>query len=143
MAAIKAAVRSARKLAASRAAAGTEYVGAASVPPSPPLEWSASRWLADGDGRSGRSPRRAAAPAAPVAESVAEAIASALVAPLRTARPPGNLAVDYVRALASQPDRRLAVERLLRDGEVIEAIAQAVCEAADRLGEDGSPSEGY
>lgn len=78
----------------------------------------------------------------PPVERIVEAIGMAVTAPLRMDVPPAPLAVAYMRALSEQPDRRLAVERLLRDGGIIETLAHEICLAADAIAADPSLGAG-
>ena len=72
----------------------------------------------------------------PLAHSLRLA-AAALVEPLRGIRPSGGpLARSFVRALAEQPMRQLAVERLLREGGFVEEVAAQICAAAEALRDD-------
>lgn len=73
----------------------------------------------------------------PVSRTMGDLAAAALVEPLRGIRPSGGpLARSFVRALAEQPMRQLAVERLLREGGFMEEVAAQICAAAEALRDD-------
>eukprot|EP00900_Chrysochromulina_parva_P005868 jgi/Chrpa1/15282/Chrysochromulina_OHIO_Genome00008322-RA len=129
----------------SRSPAG---VGGLLGPTGLPVEWTLADWLLRGQEHGGEPkadkanpekpwerPNRSrhTNPKLPATTRIAEVIAAAVTAPLRMERPPAPLTLAYLRALAAQPDRRLAVERLLRDGKVIESIAHEICLAADAI----------
>jgi hypothetical protein len=129
----------------SRSPAG---VGGLLGPTGLPVEWTLADWLLRGQEHGGEPkadkanpekpwerPNRSrhTEPKLPATTRIAEVIAAAVTAPLRMERPPAPLTLAYLRALAAQPDRRLAVERLLRDGKVIESIAHEICLAADAI----------
>ena len=84
--------------------------------------WDSAEWLlseADGDGEY-------------YADRIIRIVAAAIVQPTNNSVLT-SAGRSFISALSDQPDRQLAVERLLREGGVIEAIAAEVCEAADNL----------
>jgi hypothetical protein len=99
--------------------------------------WNAERWLTTGDGTADASGEAADGVAAGAAGVRINAlVAAALTRPLQGLARPAPTPYAYVRALAGQRDRQLAVEQLLREGDVLERIAAEVCAAADELIED-------
>ena len=99
--------------------------------------WSMERWLACGDGGVHAMGKEARLPSGTVSSRVTAAVAAALVSPLHaTPNEPAPYPQQFLRALASQPDRRHAVMQLLRDGHVLERIAAEVCAAAEAFAED-------
>ena len=124
-------------------------VGGLLGPTGLPVDWTLANWLLRGQEHGGEPkadnanpgrPKRSRLtdPKLPATTRIAEVVAAAVTAPLRMERPPAPLTLAYLRALAAQPDRRLAVERLLRDGKVVESIAHEICLAADAIVADPS-----
>lgn len=100
------------------------------------MPWNVERWLACGDG--GVAAMDDAQPwGAAAGPRITAAVAAALNGPLQAVQnQPAPMAQHFVRALAAQPDRQHAVEKMLRDGGVIERIAAEVCAAAGAYAEE-------
>ena len=140
VAAIKAALKAARAEAAQVEAAtrnAPSWVGgqgsSSGADDGEAVEW-VSRWLGTSPVSHAPDSAEGSDTTPTTAAYINEALASALVAPLRGSRPHGAiLARSFLRSLAEEPCRQLAVERLLRESGIVEVIAAEVCAAADQL----------
>ena len=73
----------------------------------------------------------------PVSRTMGDLAAAALVEPCEVYDHQEDLlARSFVRALAEQPMRQLAVEKLLREGGFVEEVAAQICAAAEALRDD-------